>query len=99
MWLSILSQLRHAQLAVRRQTWPSPRPQPLPGLLREIPPKPIRLTQNLQACLEVARAIEHLQARRIMHRDVKTPNVLLADVVVPYGGGIALPPMKLDDLG
>mmetsp|Transcript_65201 Transcript_65201/g.180873 ORF Transcript_65201/g.180873 Transcript_65201/m.180873 type:complete len:326 (-) Transcript_65201:62-1039(-) len=65
----------------------------------EIPPKPMRLTQRLQACLEVAHAISHLHARHIMHRDVKTPNVFLADVVVPDGEGITLPPMKLGDLG
>merc|ERR1712064_240970 len=56
--------------------------------------RPVDLRERLRACQDVMHALAYLHAERILHRDIKSSNCLLADSFDPMGN---LPPVKLAD--
>ncbi|XP_033107951.1 uncharacterized protein LOC117109683 [Anneissia japonica] len=50
-------------------------------------------------CLDIASGIQYLHARRITHKDIKSPNVLLSDDIIHEKGEESLKLLKICDFG
>ncbi|XP_033097282.1 uncharacterized protein LOC117101412 [Anneissia japonica] len=50
-------------------------------------------------CLDIAIGIQYLHARRITHKDIKSPNVLLSDDIIHEKGEESLNRLKICDFG